>query len=104
MNTLKGITTTRHIGILGLAALGLAVAAPVQAAPNFMEGAFIVAKRDRSDEVRQDQRDVRGDDRRATRRETEREVERNEPQGYGYGYERRQQQRNEEDGRSRGRR
>ena len=102
MNTLK--VNTRHIGILGLAALGLAVAAPVQAAADFMEGAFIVAKRDRSDEVRQDQRDVRGDDRRATRRETEREVERNEPQGYGYGYERRQQQRNEEDGRPRGRR
>jgi hypothetical protein len=103
MNTLKGINT-RHIGIFGLAALGLAMAAPVQAAPDFMEGAFIVAKRERSDEVRQDQRDDRRDDSRATRREAEREAGRDEPQGYGYGYERRQQQRNGEDGRPRGRR
>jgi hypothetical protein len=100
MNTIN----TRHIGIWGLAALGLAVTAPVQAAPDFMEGAFIVAKRDRSDEVRPDQRDDRRDTRGDTRRETEREAGREEPRGYGYGYERRQQQRNEEEGRSRGRR
>jgi hypothetical protein len=74
--------------------------APVQAAPDFMEGAFVVAKRDQVDEVRPDQRDDRGDTRRAGRREAERE----EPQGYGYGYERRQQQRNQDDDRPRGRR
>ena len=91
---------TRHIGILGLAALGLAMAAPVQAAPDFMEGAFVVAKRDQVDEVRPDPRDDRRDTRRAGRREAERE----EPQGYGYGYERRQKQRPEADDRSRGRR
>ena len=91
----------RQLGIIGLAALGLALAAPVQAAPDFMDGAFIVAKRDRDDETRRDvRRDERRDDRRASRREAERE----EPQGYGYGYERRQQHRFEEDDRSRGRR
>lgn len=91
---------TRQLGIFGLAALGLALAAPVQAAPDFMDGAFIVAKRDRGDEVRQDRRDVRRDDRRADRHEAEGD----EPDRYGYGYERRQQQRSENEGRPRGRR
>ena len=94
---------TRQLWIFGLTALGLALAAPVQAAPDLMDGAFIVAKRDRGDEVRPDQRDARKDERRATRREAEAE----EPQGYGYGYERRQQkqkQRMEDDSRSRDRR
>jgi hypothetical protein len=91
---------TRHTWIFGLATLGLALAAPVQAAPDFMEGAFIVAKRDRADDVREDRRDARKDDRRAARREAERE----EPRGYGYGYERRQQHRYEDEDRPRGRR
>lgn len=93
----------RQLWIFGLTALGLALAAPVQAAPDWMDGAFIVAKRDRGDEVRPDQRDARKDERRATRREAEAE----EPQGYGYGYERRQQkqqQRMEDDSRARDRR
>jgi hypothetical protein len=91
---------TRHTLIFGLATLGLALAAPVQAARDLMDGAFIVAKRDRGDEVRPDPRDARKDERRASKREAGRE----EPQGYGYGYERRQQQRPEEDNRPRGRR
>ena len=100
MDTLKGINT-RHTWIFGLAALGLAIAAPVQATPDFMDGAFMVAKRDQRDEARQDQRDTRKDERRPSRREAERD----EPRGYGYGYERRQQQPiDEEDSRPRGRR
>lgn len=91
---------TRRNWIIGLAGLGLVIAAPVQAAPNFMDGAIIVAKRDRADETRQDARDARRDERRATRRETVRE----EPEGYGYGYERRQQRKFEDDGRPRDRR
>ena len=90
---------TRQLGMFGLAALGLALTAPAQAAPDFLDGTFVAA-RDRGDEVRQDQRDARKDKRRAARREAGRE----EPQGYGYGYERRQQQRFEDDDRSRGRR
>ena len=90
----------RQLWIFGLATLGLALAAPVQAAPDFMDGSFIVAKRDQADEVRPDQNDTRKDKRRASKREAERE----EPQGYGYGYERRQQERIEEDNRTRGRR
>lgn len=90
----------RQLWIFGLTALGLAVAAPVQAAPDFMDGAFIVAKRDRGDEVRPDQRDARQDERRAGRHEAEPE----EPRGYGYGYERRQQKQREDDSRPRGRR
>ncbi len=86
--------------ISALAGLGLVIAVPVQAAPNFMDGAIIVAKRDRADEVRQDPRDTRRDERRAAPRETVRE----ERDGYGYGYERRQQQRLEEDHRPRDRR
>ena len=89
---------TRQTWIFGLAALGLALAVPVQAAPDFMDGAFIVAKRDRADEVRPDPRDARKDDR-ASKREA-----RDEPQGYGYGYERRQQKRFEGEDRPRGRR
>ena len=78
---------TRQLWISGLAALGLAAAAPVQAAPDLMDGAFIVAKRDRGDEARPDQRDARKDERRAAGHEAGAE----EPQGYGYGYERRRQ-------------
>ncbi|HBU30085.1 MAG: hypothetical protein A2X71_01125 [Thiobacillus sp. GWE1_62_9] len=91
---------TRKTWIFGMAALGLALAAPVHAAPDFIDGAFMVAKRERADEVRPDPRDARRDDRRANRRDAERE----EPRGYGYGYERRQQQRFEDEDRPRGRR
>jgi hypothetical protein len=98
----------QKLGIFGLAALGLVLTAPVQAAPDFMDGAFIVAQRDRADDVRQDRRDTRKDDRRDARKDARRaskhEAEREEPRGYGYGYERRQKQRFEEDDRSRGRR
>jgi len=106
MTTFIGINT-RQPWIFGLAALGLAMAAPAQAAPEFMDGGFIVAKSDRGDEVRPDQRDARkgkqaseGNKRRASGREAERE----EPQGYGYGYERRQQQQPDNGSPSRGRR
>lgn len=93
--------TTRYNWIFGLAGLGLAIAAPAQAAPNhFMEDVIILAKRDQADDARKDPRDTRTDDRRANRRDAERE----EPRGYGYGYERRQQQRSEADDRPRGRR
>ena len=94
---------TRQLWIFGLTTLGLALAAPVQAAPDRMDDVFIVAQRDRSDKVHPDQRDARKDERRATKREAEAE----EPQGYGYGYERRQQkqkQRMEDDSRTRDRR
>jgi len=100
---------TRQLWIFGLTVLGLALAAPVQAGPDRMDGALIVAPRDRGDEVRPDQRDARKGERRATKREAEAEAE--EPQGYGYGYERRQQkqqkqqkQRMEDDSRTRDRR
>ena len=86
--------------ILGAAVLGLALAAPVQAAPDFIEGSFIVAKRDQPDETRQDKREPRKSDRRDAKHEAERET----PPGYGYGYERRQQEKNEQDDRSRDRR
>jgi len=81
------------------------MAAPVQAAPDFSEGAFIVAQRDRN-EVRPDRRDVRKDvsPEDAKQRAPKREAESEEPEAYGYGYERRKKHRSEEDGRSNGRR
>jgi hypothetical protein len=84
---------TRHNWIFGMAVLGLALTAPVQAAPDFMDGAFIVAERDQAEAVRPDQRDSRKE----KRRESKREAEREEPRGYGYGYERRQKQQSDED-------
>jgi hypothetical protein len=93
-------TPTRKSWVIGVAALGLAVAIPAQAAPDFMDGAFIVAKQERSEDARTDQRDAGKDAQRATKRKADRD----EPQGYGYGYERRQQQRSEDESRSRGRR
>ncbi len=90
---------TRHLGIFGLAALGLALAAPVHAAPHFADDLIIVATRDR-DEARNARRDDRKDARPAERQEAGRD----DSQGYGYGYERRQQKRTEEDDRNRGRR
>ncbi len=92
---------TRQTWIIGLAALGLAMVSPVHAAPDYLDGAFIVAKRDRGDEARQDRRDARKPDQ---RRAPGRAAERNEPPGYGYGYERRQQEQPEPDSRPRGRR
>jgi len=96
--TAQKSTFTRNSWVIGLAALGLAVAAPVQAAPDFMNGAFIVARQDRSEEARTDQRDAGKD----ARRPSKRKADRDDPQGYGYGYERRQQQRDEDVSRSRG--
>jgi hypothetical protein len=96
---------TRQFGILGLAALGLALAAPVQAAQDFMGGAFVAASQD--DEVRRDPRDSRRDEQSEEdkRRPSRRAAKRDEPHGYGYGYERRHQKRFEDDDdRSRGRR
>lgn len=78
---------TRHTWIVGLAALGFALAAPAQAAPDGLDGSFMVAKNDSRDDVRQAPRD----ENKGTRSSTRREAERTEPQGYGYGYERRQQ-------------
>ncbi len=91
---------TRVGWMVGVTALGLVLTAPVHAAPDFMDGAFIVAKRDQVDEIRQDQHAARRDSHRASKREGDRE----EPQGYGYGYERRQQERSEQDRRPRDRR
>jgi hypothetical protein len=92
-------TPTRKSWVIGVAALGLAVAIPAQAAPDFMDGAFIVAKQDRGEETRTDQRDAGKGERRASKRKADRD----EPESYGYGYERRQQQRSEDENRSRGR-
>lgn len=97
----------RQLGLFGLAALGLALTAPVHAAPDFMDSAFIVAQRDRGDRTdarREERRDVRQDDRRDTRQDDRRDAGREETRGYGYGYERRQQQRFENEDRQRGRR
>jgi len=87
--------TTRPHWIFGLAGLGLAMATPVQAAPDYRDDVMIVAKRDRADEGRQDRRDIRRDERRDVRPKEVRE----EPEGYGYGYERRQQRRVEDNDR-----
>ena len=94
--------TARKNWMFGLAGLGLAIAAPVQAAPDgFPETVWIVAKRDADREVRRDERDGRRDERRSTRRDDD---ARESPDGYGYGYERRQQHRHEMEERRRDRR
>ena len=80
---------SRYSGLFGLA-IGLALASPVQAAPVFVDDAFVVAQR--GDDVRQGPRDSRRNERPAPRRGVERE----EPRGYGYGYERRHQREREE--------
>lgn len=95
---------TRRNCIVGLAGLGLMIAIPVQAAPNFMDDVIIVAKRDRADESRQVQPDQRATRRDERRGDVRRKDARDEPEGYGYGYERRQQRKYENDGRPRDRR
>ena len=83
---------TRHTWMLGLAALGLALATSAQANPqgryerNGLDGSFMLAKRDSRDDVREEPRTSDKD-----ARSSKREAERDEPPGYGYGYERRQQ-------------
>jgi hypothetical protein len=92
---------TRNFGILGLAVLGLVFIGGAQAAPNFMEESFIVAKRDQVEEPRENPRDPRKEGHRASKPKDDRD----ESEGYGYGYERRQQQQRDENGsRTRGRR
>lgn len=95
---------TQQTWIFGLAVLGLALATPVQAAPNYLADAFIVARNDRGGDARDTQGDSRND-KKDKRSKSKDEAEREEQQGYGYGYERRQQERIQEDSRSsRGRR
>lgn len=94
---------TQQTWIFGLVVLGLALAAPVQAAPNYWEDAFIVARNDRGGDARDTQGDSRND-KKNKRSKSRDEAEREEQQGYGYGYERRQRERIEDDSRSRGRR
>ncbi len=86
----------RHIGIVGLSALGWLLAAPAQANPHDPEGAFMVARNERRDDARPAPRN----DKVNTRSSDKRDDGRDEAQGYGYGYERRQQQ-EQGDGRER---
>ncbi len=81
---------TRQLGIFGWVLLGLALATPVQAAPDFLDGVIIVAKRDH-DDARDDRRDHRPSDRRKLKRDDDDEG------AYGYGYERRKQKRDDDD-------
>lgn len=94
---------TTNTWIFGLAALGLALAAPVQAAPNDMNEFIMLAKNDKGNDPSYDR-----DDNRKSKQDkkgsSKYESDDREPQGYGYGYERRQMERNEEESRSRGRR
>jgi hypothetical protein len=97
---------TRHYWLIGLASLGLTLAIPVHAAPEFMNGGFIVAERDQANDARMNRREGRREARRDERPAPGRDAERDEPRGYGYGYERRQKQRSDanEDTRPRDRR
>lgn len=79
----------RTYGIFGLAALGLALAGPVHAAPDFADGLIILVKQDRYDD-RDVRRDDRYDDRRSIRRD-------DDDDDYGTGYERRKQKRDDRD-------
>lgn len=83
---------TRQFGIFGLAALGLALAFPVQAAPDFLQDVITVARNERSDGAR----DARRDSRRDERRDERRELRRDDDGGYGYGYERRRLDRDDD--------
>lgn len=98
---------TRQLGMLGLAALGLVLCTPVQATPDALDGAFMVAAGGRGDRGRQDARETHREERASERdrRAESREARDQEPRGYGYGYERRRQHRSDQDdGRPRGRR
>jgi hypothetical protein len=93
----------RTTWMFGLAGLGLALVAPVHAAPNtYLDGAFFAARQEVERDARRDAREPRRDERRTRKGEAEAETE-NE-RGYGYGYERRKERREEEDSHTRGRR
>ncbi len=102
--TIQEHTIRCNAWVVGLAMLGLTSAAPVLAAPDYMDGAFIAAKDAHGKASRPDQRDTGKDASRDDRPASGRKDDRDEPDAYGYGYERRQQQRNGNDSRSRGRR
>lgn len=77
----------RHTCLYGLAALGLALAAPVHAMPDFLQDRVILVKQDRVEE-RDARRDDRGD---------RRSIRRDDQSGYGTGFERRQSKRDRHD-------
>ena len=101
--TIQKSTTRCNTLAVCLAVLGLASAAPALAAPNYMEGAFIVVKQTHGKESYPEQRDRSKNDSRDDRRASGNKDDHDEQEPYGYGYERRQQQRNENDSRTRGR-
>ena len=78
----------RTYGFFGLAALGWALAAPVHAAPDFSGDPIVLVKQDRDDD-REVRRDDRADDRR--------NLKRDDKDDYGIGYERRKQKRDGRD-------
>lgn len=84
---------TRQTLLLGLAALGFVLSAPVHA-DSITESAsgFVLAKRDDAELRGESRREVREEQRVRGRNVQVREGERPAaPQDYGYGYERRQQ-------------
>lgn len=99
----------RQFWLFGLTSLGVVLALPVQAAPNFLRGPFIHVEQSRGGETRR-QRQESGDTREegpaenSRRRSAAQNAPADEPQEYGYGYERRHQYRQEDRSGSRGRR
>lgn len=77
---------TRFTLMIGMAAISLMMALPAQAAPDYVDNAYMNAKRNIDDGVSRDRQDPDRENRKSKRRN----VEDDDPQGYGYGYERRQ--------------
>jgi len=82
------IMKTRITMMIGIAGMGLMMALPAQAAPDYVDNAYMIAQRNIDDGARRSRPDEGHDERKSYRRDAERD----DPEGFGYGYERRQRE------------
>jgi hypothetical protein len=82
------IMKTRITLLIGIAGMSLMVALPAQAAPDYVDSAYMIAQRNIDDGARRSRQEADQDGRKSYRRDAERD----DPDGFGYGYERRQRE------------
>jgi hypothetical protein len=82
------IMKTRITMMIGIAGMGLMMALPAQAAPDYVDSAYMIAQRNIDDGARRSRQDEGRDERKSYRRDAERD----DQEGFGYGYERRKRE------------
>lgn len=79
---------TRITLMIGIAGMSLMMALPAQAAPDYVDSAYMIAQRNIDDGAPRGRQNEGRDERKSYWRDGERD----DPAGFGYGYERRQRE------------